>query len=63
MSNAGTGMGAVYYLGSRRNIVPRVGRLGKISVHFLSKSEKTLSNRWPSYVSQDLANPSSITLY
>ena len=38
MSNAGTGMGAVHYLGSSRDGAPRVGRLGKISVHFLSLS-------------------------
>ena len=33
MSNAGTGMGAVHYLGSNRDSALRVGRLGKISVH------------------------------
>ena len=37
-SNAGTGMGAVNYLGSSRDSAPRVGRLRKISVHFLSLS-------------------------
>ena len=35
-NNAGTGMGALHYLGSSRDSAPRLCRLGKISVHFLS---------------------------
>ena len=34
----GKSMGALHYLGSSRDSAPRVDRLGKISVHFLSLS-------------------------